>query len=331
MNKKILKILFVFMMVFLFANKVYAGSTATYSNSELDISFTIDKSKFTVNEFDVVSQYLGETEVNAFNTGGGASSGQAVSLYFYTSTGDLAYNKKDIWWENVYYCVAIDYGFGFIGADISAGVFTDSMSSFITGSSGAGFKVFGESENCKTFNVKGVAKEKTVSYCKNYSEMAAEITDITKKYAQNKNLSYKTAYNEKLDYLKSSCKTALESASYNDACIKRCTFLSEDIAIWDKTMNPNKTNGTCGFSQRLLVWIKNVLKWIKYIIPIAVIIFSMIDFIKTIGSDKNDEMKKAQGKFIRRLIAAALVFIIPLIIEFILDKMGFIYEDCGLF
>ena len=50
-----------------------------------------------------------------------------------------------------------------------------------------------------------------------------------------------------------------------------------------------------------------------------------------IGADKEDEMKKAQKKFIIRLIAAALVFIIPLIIEFILTKMGFEYNGCAIF
>ena len=55
------------------------------------------------------------------------------------------------------------------------------------------------------------------------------------------------------------------------------------------------------------------------------------DLDKLISADKDDEMKKAQGKFVKRLIAAALIFLIPLIIEFVLGKMGFGYNDCGLF
>jgi hypothetical protein len=87
----------------------------------------------------------------------------------------------------------------------------------------------------------------------------------------------------------------------------------------------------CGFSGRLLVWANNILRWIKYILPVFVIVLAILDFIKAIGADKDDEMKKAQKRFITRLIAAALVFIIPLIIEFILTKMGFGYDSCGLF
>ena len=65
--------------------------------------------------------------------------------------------------------------------------------------------------------------------------------------------------------------------------------------------------------------------------PVLVIVLGILDFIKAIGADKEDEMKKAQKNFIIRLIAAALVFIIPLILEFILIKMGFGYDSCGLF
>ena len=74
-----------------------------------------------------------------------------------------------------------------------------------------------------------------------------------------------------------------------------------------------------------------MLRWIKYLLPVVVIILGILDFIKAIGADKEDEMKKAQGSFVRRLIAAALVFLIPLILEFVLDKMGFGYDTCGLF
>ena len=41
-------------------------------------------------------------------------------------------------------------------------------------------------------------------------------------------------------------------------------------------------------------------------------------------------MKKAQGRFVKRLIAAALIFIIPFIIEFVLGKMGFDSNGCGI-
>ena len=66
----------------------------------------------------------------------------------------------------------------------------------------------------------------------------------------------------------------------------------------------------------------NVLKWAKYIAPALVIILSMLDFIKAIASQSDDEMKKAQGKFVKRLIVAALLFLLPFIINFMLKTFG---------
>lgn len=127
---------------------------------------------------------------------------------------------------------------------------------------------------------------------------------------------------------KSNCKSILEYGSYIDVdnCVIMCLELDDYLDEHDTS-----NTGECGFSGRLMVWFSNILRWIKYLLPVAVIVLAILDFIKAIGADKDDEMKKAQGRFVKRLIAAALVFIIPLIIEFVLDKMGFGYNDCGLF
>ena len=92
----------------------------------------------------------------------------------------------------------------------------------------------------------------------------------------------------------------------------------------------NNDLSDCGFSDRLVIWIANVVRWIKYIIPVVVMALGILDFIKAMAGDKDDEMKKAQGRFVKRLIAAALIFLAPIIIEFILDKMGFTANDCGI-
>ena len=72
------------------------------------------------------------------------------------------------------------------------------------------------------------------------------------------------------------------------------------------------------------------LKNAEFIIPVLVIIFGILDYMKAIGADKDDEMKKAHGKFARRLIAAALIFVVPFILEFIIRKMGFGTNGCGI-
>ena len=134
--------------------------------------------------------------------------------------------------------------------------------------------------------------------------------------------------------IKNYCREIL--ANYNadggtqEDCLNSCINISDTInKAKQKAGLIGSGTGKCGFSAKLLVWVNNIMKWIKYILPVLVIVLGIIDFIKAIAADKDDEMKKAQGRFIRRLIAAALAFIIPLIIAFILDKMGFDVYSCG--
>lgn len=136
-------------------------------------------------------------------------------------------------------------------------------------------------------------------------------------------------YNYKKSTLKTYCNSILGNKNVTDPCVEKCLDLNKEI---DFTENSGSTDGTetCGFSQNLIIWIANIVRWVKYIIPAIVIVLGIIDFIKAIAGDKDDEMKKAQGRFIKRLVAAALIFIIPFIIEFILDKMGFASNGCGI-
>lgn len=145
-----------------------------------------------------------------------------------------------------------------------------------------------------------------------------------------------TNVNEKENMIKDYCKSIMQEQDYDGGTEQDC--LESCMGIANQTIKAkvaagilSNNSGDCGLSARLLVWLNNIMRWVKYILPVIVIIFGILDFIKAIGADKEDEMKKAQKKFITRLIAAALVFIIPLIIEFVLEKMGFGYNSCSLF
>lgn len=142
--------------------------------------------------------------------------------------------------------------------------------------------------------------------------------------------------NSSEDTLKNYCKNIVSSYTHGNTdeseCMKEC-FAIDDVIKTSKINAGIENYGTsaCGFSDKLLAFISNIMRWMKYILPAIVILLGIIDFIKAIAASKDDEMKKAQGRFIKRLIAAALVFIIPLIIEFVLDIMGFGYNSCDIF
>ena len=145
-----------------------------------------------------------------------------------------------------------------------------------------------------------------------------------------------TELNKTEQSIKDQCRLLLQNLNYAggeapciDACLKIKDTLNDykkGTDLWDN----GTSTSTCGFSSRLFVWINNIMKWIKYILPVLVIVLGILDFIKAIVANKEDDMKKAQNNFVKRLIAAALAFLVPLIISFILEKMGFTPEACGM-
>ena len=179
--------------------------------------------------------------------------------------------------------------------------------------------------------------------CASYDLIDAKLEETLDKYKNCTDedcISLKTIINQKMIELKEICNSILSNKDYyiehegdnkkiKDLCIEKCLNKFperiKEVEVYDNS------NDTCGFSERLISFIGNILKWIKYILPVIVMVLGILDFIKALSSEKDDEMKKNQGRFMKRLIAAALVFLIPLIIEFVLNKMGFDYNECGLF
>lgn len=80
-------------------------------------------------------------------------------------------------------------------------------------------------------------------------------------------------------------------------------------------------NYTCG-AQETLVFngmlpqvVSTAVMLIKIVVPILLIIFGMIDLGKAVMAQKEDEIKKGQQTFIKRLIAAAIVFFVVVVVQ----------------
>ena len=63
--------------------------------------------------------------------------------------------------------------------------------------------------------------------------------------------------------------------------------------------------------------IKAVYLGLQVAVPVLLVIFGMIDLIKAITAGKEDEIKKSQSIFIRRLITGVLVFFILSIVKLV--------------
>lgn len=64
--------------------------------------------------------------------------------------------------------------------------------------------------------------------------------------------------------------------------------------------------------------ISTIYTLIKVGVPLLLIIMGMLDLGKAVISQKEDEIKKQQGIFVKRLIAAALVFFVFAIVQLLI-------------
>ena len=65
-----------------------------------------------------------------------------------------------------------------------------------------------------------------------------------------------------------------------------------------------------------------VVNLIKIAVPIILIIMGMMDLGKAVMAQKEDEIKKGQQTFIKRLIAAAVVFFIVAIVQLLFSVLS---------
>lgn len=74
--------------------------------------------------------------------------------------------------------------------------------------------------------------------------------------------------------------------------------------------------------EELLDFINKIFRWIRILAPIVVILLSSVEFAGALLQDDRDALKKASSKFIKRLIIAVALFLVPLVLEFILNAFN---------
>lgn len=104
--------------------------------------------------------------------------------------------------------------------------------------------------------------------------------------------------------------------------IAKTTAEHPDCAIFGDKNNPE--------SIRYLV--NEILQYPKIIVPILVIILGILDFGKAVMASKEDEMRKAQSTFIKRVLISIVIFFVPMILDIIMYFMDLAlgYTGCGL-
>ena len=85
---------------------------------------------------------------------------------------------------------------------------------------------------------------------------------------------------------------------------------AEDAANFCKSTEP--------IWQLLGIWITII----KVVIPIVLIVLGMLDIGKAVTAGKDDEIKKQAMSFLRRAIAAIIVFFVPTIVGMIMQMVN---------
>lgn len=156
--------------------------------------------------------------------------------------------------------------------------------------------------------------------------VADSMYDIEKisKIAKDKKIYLATAYN--LD------GSNVTEEQYNDK------FKNTTIE-WDETkvgcndlFGPKK--GEAGYENGLRSSVDEILGYVRIIVPILIILLGTIDLAKAVIASKEDEMKKAQNMFIKRLIIGLAVFFVPVFVDIIMDLAEIVwagdYTRCNL-
>lgn len=89
------------------------------------------------------------------------------------------------------------------------------------------------------------------------------------------------------------------------------------------------TGFSCGGAEvlRVLKFVFMLIDLILFIVPMGLIVMVMVDFMKNVIAGKEDEMKKNASVAIKRIGFAAVLFLIPYIVGFVISLLGSLGVD----
>lgn len=83
-------------------------------------------------------------------------------------------------------------------------------------------------------------------------------------------------------------------------------------------------SGSISFSGVIPYITSAIVLIIQIFIPIALVIFGMLDLGKAVIAQKEDDIKKGQATFLKRLLAAVIVFFVVFIVKMVI---GFVSNN----
>ena len=122
-----------------------------------------------------------------------------------------------------------------------------------------------------------------------------------------------------------SAQTKIEAAIENQNCSQIVVKTEKDtnygekikyIISFEKTTSGGSQGGNIeGIPDRIPQITSTIVTFIQILVPIFLVVFGMLDFVKAVVAQKDDEIKKGQKMFLKRLLVGAFVFFILVIVK----------------
>lgn len=108
-------------------------------------------------------------------------------------------------------------------------------------------------------------------------------------------------------------------------------ILSENIILIGDCSGSNAVLGNVNDPNSVAWLLQKLLNYIKILGPFIVLIMSSLDYAKAILASDDDSIKNANKKLITRLVLIVVLFLLPQLVSFALNILGFTsHEVCGL-
>lgn len=116
-------------------------------------------------------------------------------------------------------------------------------------------------------------------------------------------------------------------------------FIQEGIVKYDLNgevtcADYNELFGDKNDPESISYMIHSILKFVRIIVPILIILLGILDFGKAVIAGKEDQMKKAQMDFVKRVVIGVAVFFVPVIVDIIMELADLVwageYVHCDL-
>lgn len=161
----------------------------------------------------------------------------------------------------------------------------------------------------------------TPSFVTNYFENEANLADELERFKSRMSTAVEEAYAKGELSLEEKEELKKKNKELSDAIIGDNLVPSTGVKPDDDT----GCNSILGDDMSKII--DNIFKTIQYAGPILVIVLTALDMLKAVTSGEQDQMKKASNKFVKRLIAAMLLFFVPLLCNLVFDVVGITVPD----